>query len=1045
MINRILEISLAHRSAVFLAAFVFIALGIYSVPRLPLDAVPDITNVQVQINASVPALAPEEIEKLVTVPIEIGMSGIENHEVVRSLSKPGLSQVTLIFKDGTDIYRARQLVGERLQSVAEALPPGVVPKLAPISTGLGEIFHYVVRHADGAQSPGGAEARLRELRQVQDYVIKPVLRTVPGVAEVNTSGGHETRIVVEPDPARLASLGLTLDDVARVIAANTANAGGAGIEKGFEHITVRVAGRVASIGEIAALPLKFASGAVALRVGDVCGVAVGSEVRTGAATHDGREAVLGSVMMLAGGNSREVSGRVGARLGELRANLPPGIVVESVYDRTALVSRTIATVGANLLEGALLVVAVLVALLGNWRAALIVAAGIPLSMLFAVTGMVGRGVPGNLMSLGAVDFGLIVDGAVVMTENIVRVLDQRRGALARELTRAERDAAVLDACRQAGSPTVFGVAVITIVYLPLFTLSGVEGRTFAPMAFTVVFALVGALLFALTLVPVLAAQFLRGRVRARDGVTVFARCVYLPVLRIAMRLRLFVVAVGVAGCAGALVLFNRLGSEFIPRLDEGDMAAQMIRTGSIALGASVEMQMSAERLLLEKFPEIRHVFSRVGTSEVATDPMGVNVGDTCIILKPREQWRRVTPPGGGAARTVSKDELAALMQRELAVRFPAQAQLFSQPVELRFNELLSGSRADVAIKVFGEDYDVLERLAGEVREIVERVPGAGEVEFDAIGRTPILQVEMDREAMVRYNVHADAVNAVINAAYAGSACGLVVDGERRFPVVTRVSGDVRGDFDRIRQLGVRTADGGVVPLGKVARVSVAEAVNTISRESCRRRVAVQVNLRGRDVAGFVAEARARIEAGVKFPGGYHVEYGGAFKNLEEARAHLALVVPVALVLIFVLVHMVFHSFRQVFVVYTAVPLALTGGVFALWLRGFPFSISAGVGFIALSGVAVLNGVVMVSFINQLRAAGRSLREAVEEGAVTRLRPVLMTALVASLGFVPMALSTGAGAEVQRPLATVVIGGILSTTFLTLLLLPTLYAWVERDD
>ncbi|MBS0631262.1 MAG: efflux RND transporter permease subunit [Verrucomicrobia bacterium] len=1041
MIDKILEFALRQRVFVLLGAVALLLTGLWSASRLPIDAVPDITNVQVQINAAVPSLAPEEIEKLVTYPIEVEMGGIDKLLEVRSLSKFGLSQVTLIFQEGTDLYRARQLAGERLQSVLDELPPGVTPKLAPITTGLGEIYHYTVRYkADYKAAPADPIERLRELKLAQDYIVKPALRTVPGVTEVNTSGGYDRQIVVTPDPAKLTGVGLTVGEVAAVIAENVSNAGGSIVEKGGEAVTVRSIGRVQTTEEIADLPLRLGGARpTTLRVRDVAEVAIGSGVRTGAATHDGAEAVLGSALMLIGENSRLVSNRVHERIGELRAKLPPGMEIETVYNRTDLVNATIGTVEKNLFEGAILVMAILIGLLGNWRAALIVATAIPLSLLFAMTGMVRYGVSGNLMSLGAVDFGLIVDGAVVMAENIVRLLAHRQHQLGRLLTREERLHAILAACKQVGTPTVFGVAIITIVYLPMFTLTGVEGKMFTPMAFTVVFALIGALLLALTLVPVLCSYFMTGKVSEEDNFLIrFAKRLYAPVLRFSLRMRWLMSAIAVGIFALSLWVFTHLGAEFIPQLDEGSLAAQMIRTTSIGLTPSVEMQASAEKLLLEKFPEVTHTFARIGTSEVATDPMGVNVGDSYVMLRPPAEWRKVD------GRPITKDELTTLMTKELSLHFPAQSYLFSQPIELRFNELLSGSRADLAIKVFGDDYDTLEKLAGEVREIVEKIPGAADVEFDAAGKAPVLQVVLNRPAMTRLNVHADEVNQVIETAFAGAEGGVIVDGNRRYPIVTRLPESARRDFAQVANLPVRTEDGGLVTLGQVANVSLTESVNTISREAFQRRMAIQVNLRGRDVQSFVAEAQQKIAASVKLPAGYFVEYGGAFKNLQEARTRLALVVPAALALIFLLIFMAFGSLRQALIVYTGIPLAVTGGIFALWLRGLPFSISAAVGFIALSGVAVLNGVMMISFINQLREEGKSVRDAVIEGALTRLRPVLMTALVAALGFVPMALAHGAGAEVQRPIATVVIGGIITATFLTLVLLPTLYCWFERD-
>ncbi len=1041
MIDKILEFALRQRVIVLLGAFGLIGIGLWSAARLPVDAVPDITNVQVQVNTSVPALAPEEIEKLVTYPIEVEMGGIERLDEVRSISKFGLSQVTLIFEEGTDLYRARQLVGERLQSVLEELPAGVTPSLAPISTGLGEIYHYTVHYAaDAPNAPSDVTERQRELRLVQDYVIKPALRTVPGVTEVNTAGGYDKQFVITPDPAKLTSLGLTIGEISDVIAENVNNAGGSVVEKGGESVTVRSVARVQTMEDIANLPLKFTGRTAVIRVRDVATVGIGSSVRTGSATHDGQEAVVGSALMLIGQNSRVVSQRVDAKIEELRGKLPAGIEIETVYNRTNLVNQTVATVEKNLFEGAILVIAVLIALLGNWRAALIVASAIPLSMLFALTGMVRYGVSGNLMSLGAVDFGLIVDGAVVIAENIVRMLAHRQQQLGgRLLTKEERMHTILTACKQVGTPTVFGVAIITIVYFPLFTLTGVEGKMFTPMAFTVVFALVGALLLALTVVPVLASFFMTAKVSEEDNFAIrFAKRLYLPALNFCLRARWLIIAVAIGIFALSLFVFSKLGAEFIPQLDEGDLAVQMIRTTSIGLSSSIEMQTSAEKLILEKFPEVTHTFARIGTSEVATDPMGVNVGDSYLLLKPKEEWRKID------GKPITKDELTNLMAKDLAIHFPGQSYLFSQPIELRFNELLSGSRADIAIKVFGDDYEVLEPLAAEIREIVEKIPGAADVEFDAAGKAPVLQVTLNRAAMTRYNVHAEEVNRVVETAFAGVQSGVIVDGNRRYPIVTRLPESERQKFDQVARLPVRTADGSLITLGQVADVSVTESVNTISREAFQRRMAIQVNLRGRDVQSFVLEAQEKIAAGVKMPEGYFVEYGGAFKNLQEARARLAIVVPTALALIFLLIFMAFGSVRQALIVYTGIPLAVTGGIFALWFRDLPFSISAGVGFIALSGVAVLNGVMMISFINQLREEGKTVREAVIEGALTRLRPVLMTALVASLGFVPMALAHGAGAEVQRPLATVVIGGIITATFLTLLLLPTLYTWVEKD-
>jgi len=1041
MIDRIFEFAVRQRAFILLAGAGLIALGLHSALRLPIDAVPDITNVQVQINTSVPSLAPEEIEKLVTYPVEIGMGGIQNLVEIRSISKFGLSQVTLIFAEGTDIYRSRQLVAERLQSVLKELPSGIdPPQMAPISTGLGEIYFYVLRYKDGAPNKPATEAeRLMQLKLVQKFIVAPMLVSVPGVTEVNTVGGYDKQIVVFPDPQKLMSVGLTYGELAAALADNTENVGGSVVEQAGESITIRSDARVYTTEEVANLPVKFGAGRTAILVKDVAEVGIGARVRTGAAVYNGEEALIGTAMMLLGENSRLVAQHTHEKIAEIQKRLPAGVEIETVYNRSDLVDRTIATVEKNLVEGAILVIVVLLLLLGNMRAALIVALAIPLSMLFAITGMVQTRVSGNLMSLGAIDFGLIVDGAVVLAENIVRMFAHRQHALGRLLTREERRHTILAACKQVGRPMVFGVAIITIVYFPILSLSGVEGKTFKPMAQTVIYALIGALVLALTVVPALCSFVMSRKVREEDNFMIrFAKKLYAPTLDLALRFRWWITGGAVAMLAGAAVLFNTLGAVFVPKLDEGSFAIQMIRTTSIGLTASVDMEKKVHRLLLDKIPEIDHILARIGQSDVAVDPMGVNVSDTYALLKPPSQWRKVD------GRTITKDELANLVAGELRMRFPAQAVLLTQPIELRFNELLSGVRADIAIKVFGEDYEVLEKVAGQAREIVEKIPGAADVEFDFAGKAPLFEVTMNREAMKRYNVHAGEVNAVLGTAFAGKEAGLIVDGIYRYPAVVRLPEEARRNLAAVAQMPVRTADGGIISLQQVANLNVAERVNTVSREAYRRRMTIMVNLRGRDTESFVKEAREKIAAQVKMPEGYYIEYGGNFQTLQEARARLAVVVPVALALIFILIFTAFRSLRQAVLVYTGIPLAVTGGVFALWLRGMPFSISAGIGFIALSGVAVLNGVVLISFFNQLREEGRSVADAVREGAMTRLRPVLMTALVASLGFVPMALATSAGAEVQRPLATVVIGGIISSTFLTLVLLPTLYAWAERD-
>jgi len=1039
MLNRILEFAVKQRLFVVIATLALIAVGIWSVMRLPIDAVPDITNIQVQVNTSVPALAPEEIEKLVTFPIENEMAGIPGLTELRSLSKFGLSQVTLVFKEGTDIYRSRQLVSERLQTVMDEIPPGLTPKLAPISTGLGEIFYYVVEYAaDAPNKPATRDAQLMELKLIHDFLIKPRLRSTPGLAEVNSSGGYEKQIVIEANPDKLKSVGMSFSEIATSIGENVENAGGSVIQIGGEQVAVRAAGRVQTVAEIEQLPLKFGARATPLRVKDVADVVIGKAVRNGASTYNGEECVLGSALMLAGENSRLVAKAVAAKLKELETKLPEGVKIIPVYDRTTLVDRTIHTVQSSLFEGAILVVVVLLVMLGNWRAAIIVALAIPLSMLFAITGMVQGRVSGNLMSLGAIDFGLIVDGAVVMVENMIRHIAEKQHHLKRRLTPAERADEVLRSAKEVASPMFFGVLIIMVVYFPILALTGIEGKMFRPMAITVIFALMGALILALTLMPALCTYFLGGDIKEKDSWLVsLAKKGYTPILNFALHSRKVVIGGGLGLFALAVIVFNNLGAEFVPQLDEGSFATHMIRTTSIGITASIDMQKRGEKMLLEKFPEVDYIFSRLGTAEVATDPMGVNVADTYIMFKPEKQWRKIK------GKRLTKDQLANLMTEQLGIYVPGEAHLFSQPIEMRFNEILEGTRADIAVKIFGDDFAVIEKIASEAREILEKIPGAADVEFDALGKSPLLEIVPKRDAMSKYNLHAAELNRVVNTALAGEEVGKLIEGNRRFDIVVRLSEKLRENVDELKRLPVRVDDGGLLTLGQVADFKIVEQVAAISREFSQRRSAIMINLRGRDVESFVLEAQEKIKNQLKLPDGYTIEFGGQFKNLIEAKRRLGVVVPVAMLLIFALIFVALRSFPQSILVFLAVPLAVTGGVFALALRGLPFSISAGVGFIAVSGIAVLNGLMIITFFNQLRAQGADVRTSVWDGSLLRLRPKLMTALVASLGFVPMAIAHGAGAEVQRPLATVVIGGIITSTFLTLVLLPVLYEWLEQ--
>jgi cobalt-zinc-cadmium resistance protein CzcA len=1039
MILKLIDLSLRQRALVLMAALVLIGIGVFSALRLPIDAVPDITNVQVQVNTPVDNLASEEIEQLVTVPIETEMSGLPGMMELRSLSKYGLSQVTMVFEDGADIYLLRQLVSERLQTARQNIPDGLVPSLAPITTGLGEVFYYSVSYAPDAKDvPKDPKERLMALKVLHDYTVKPLLRQVKGLAEVNTSGGYEKQYVIQPDPGKLQSVGLSFSELAEKIKENTSNVGGGLIEIGGESIAIRGNTRVRSAEEIANITLKFGAGVEPLRIRDLATVGIGHSVRTGAATEAGEEAIVGTAVMTTGGNSRTVSDDVHDRLAQIQEKLPAGVVIRELYNRSVLVDKTIHTVETSLFEGALLVVVVLFLLLGNIRAAIIVALAIPLSMLFAITGMVESRTSGNLMSLGAIDFGLIIDGAVVIVENIIRHLAEKQHQLGRLLTREERWEEVRYSAREVANPMFFGVVIITVVYFPILALTGIEGKMFRPMALTVIFALSGALLLAITLMPVLCSYVLSGKIQEKDSILVtFFKALYRPLLAFALRFR-WLVAILMFGLFGfSLWTFSRMGSEFIPELDEGDITLQLIRSSSAGLEASLDLQLKSEKVLMEKFPEIYKVFSRIGTSEIALDPMGPNVSDTYCMLKPVAEWRK-----GTDGKPVTKQQLGELMRSELALLVPGQGYLVTQPIQMRFNEIMAGARANLVCKIYGDDFVQLEKLAGEARALISSVPGASQVEFDNIGRNPTLEITPNREAMKRLNVQAEDINRVIESALAGADSGSLIEGNRRFDIVVRLTEEMRHNLDEIRRLPLRTDGGGLITLGQVAKIDIAQQVGSVARESGQRRVSILINNAGRDTESFVKETQQILRDKMKWPGGYYFEFGGQFKNLLEARKRLSIVVPLALALIFVLIFLSFRSLRQTVLIFLCVPLAVTGGIFALHLRGMVFTISAGVGFIALSGIAVLNGIMLISFMNQLRHEGKTLREAVVQGTLLRLRPKLMTALVASLGFVPMALATGAGAEVQRPLATVVIGGIISSTFLTLVLLPTLYEWLE---
>lgn len=1042
MFERLIQFAIEQRIIVLLAVLLMAGLGIASYQKLPIDAVPDITNVQVQINTGAAGFSPLETEQRITFPIETTMAGLPALEQTRSLSRSGLSQVTVIFKDGTDLFFARQLVNERLQIAKEQLPEGAEAVMGPISTGLGEIFLWTVEAKEDALKDDGTAYTPTDLRVIQDWIIKPQLRNVPGVAEINTIGGFAKEYQIAPDPKRLAAYKLTLTDLVTALERNNANVGAGYIERSGEQLLIRAPGQVASTEDIANIVMANVDG-TPIRVKNVATVEIGRELRSGAATENGREVVLGTVFMLIGENSRTVSQAVASKLEQINKSLPQGVIAVPVYDRTHLVDKAIATVKKNLIEGAILVIAILFLFLGNIRAALITAMVIPLSMLFTFTGMFSNKVSANLMSLGALDFGIIVDGAVVIVENTLRRLAHAQQHHGRLLTRAERFKEVFAAAKEARRPLIFGQLIIMVVYLPIFALSGVEGKMFHPMAFTVVIALLGAMLLSVTFVPAAIALFVTGKVKEEEGAVMRgARRVYAPALAWVMSHRAIAVgaALGVIVLSG--VLTSRMGSEFVPSLSEGDFALQALRVPGTSLTQSVDMQQRLETLILAKVSEVERVFARTGTAEIASDPMPPNISDSYVMLKPKEQW-----PDPDKSRETLMVELQAA-----AATLPGSNYELSQPIQLRFNELISGVRSDVAVKVFGDDMDVLNATAAKIAAAMQKVNGASEVKVEQTTGLPVLTINIDRDKAARYGLNVGDVQDTIAVAVGGRQAGTLYEGDRRFDMVVRLSDAMRKDIDGLSALliPVPALSGaanqiGFIALQDVASLDLVLGPNQVSRENGKRLVIVSANVRGRDIGSFVSEAGEVIERDVQVPAGYWTSWGGQFEQLQSAAKRLQIVVPVALLLVFGLLFMMFNNLKDGLLVFTGIPFALTGGVMALWLRDIPLSISAGVGFIALSGVAVLNGLVMIAFIRNLREEGRSLSDAIHEGALTRLRPVLMTALVASLGFIPMALATGTGAEVQRPLATVVIGGILSSTILTLLILPALYQLAHRRD
>ncbi|WP_154224723.1 efflux RND transporter permease subunit [Marinicella rhabdoformis] len=1033
MIESIIKASINRRWLVMAGVLLLIGAGLWNYQKLPIDAVPDITNVQVQINTEAPGFSPLESEQRITYPVETALAGIPKLSYTRSLSRYGLSQVTVVFEEGTDLYFARNLINERLGAIKSVLPAGLEPEMGPVATGLGEIFMYTVEAKEGFLQEDGTPIDSIELREIQDWIIKPQLSLVPGVTEVNSIGGYNKQYHVNPSPEKMLSYEISFEDISEALELNNSNVGAGYVETNGQQILIRSPGQLKTIGDIEDVVVKNIDHAP-IKIKDIAEVGIGKELRTGAATQGGEETVLGTAMMLVGENSRAVAQAVAKKIDEIKSTLPEGVVIDSVYDRTTLVDKAIWTVQTNLTEGALLVIVILFLLLGNFKAALITAAVIPLAMLATISGMVEAGVSANLMSLGALDFGLIVDGAVIIIENSIRRLSeaQKEKGL---LPLKERLEVVFSATNEVIRPSLFGVIIITVVYIPLFSLTGVEGKMFHPMASTVVMALLSALVLSFTFIPAAIAIFMNGKVSEKESFIIRgAKSIYQPLLKAAIKLRWLVLVGAMALVSFAGWLATTLGSEFIPELNEGDIAMHAMRIPGTGLEQAIQMQKVLEERILE-FPQVAKVFAKIGTPEVATDPMPPNVADNFIMLNPRNQW---------PDPTLTQGELVE--QIEAAVReLPGNNYEFTQPIQMRFNELISGVRADLGIKVFGDNLDQLLESSNEILEVIEQINGVADARVEQVTGLPMLSVIPDRVSLSRYGINVADVQHVIQTAIGGQGAGTIYEGDRRFEIMVRLDESLRRDLSRLSELPVPLNDGSYVPLSEVAQLILAPAPNQVSRENGKRRVVVTANVRDRDLGSFVDEAKTKIASMVKLPAGYWLDYGGTFEQLESASQRLSIVVPITLIIIFGLLIMAFSSIKDALIIFTGVPLALTGGVISLWLRGMPFSISAGVGFIALSGVAVLNGLVMLSFIKDLWEKTGDLYHSVIKGAMTRLRPVLMTALVASLGFVPMALNTGTGAEVQRPLATVVIGGIISSTILTLFILPILYKLVHGSS
>ena len=1030
--DRLIQFSIYNAIWVMLFIVAWIGVGIYSYQKLPIDAVPDITNTQVQINTQANGFTALEIEQRITYPIENAMSGMPNMEQTRSISRYGLSQVTIIFEDGTDIYWARQLINQRLQEAMGEMPEKIQPTMSPISTGLGEIYQWVIKAEANAKKPDGSAYSAMDLREIQDWIVRPQLQRVKGVAEINSIGGFNKTYVVAPDLNRLQQLQIPLIDLQTALTENNENRGAGYIEKNGQQLTVRVPGTLNTIEDIQNISLANKNG-YPIRVADVAQVSIGHDLRTGAATYNGEETVLGIAMMMMGENSRTVAQAIDEKVQSIQQSLPQGVVIETVYDRTHLVDRAIQTVQKNLIEGAILVIIILFVFLGNLRAALITACIIPLSMLFTFMGMAEQKISANLMSLGALDFGIIIDGAVVIVENCIRRLAEAQKIKGRLLNRSERLEEVFLAAKQARRPLIFGQLIILVVYLPIFTLSGVEAKLFHPMAMTVVLALIGAMILSVTFVPAAVALFVTGEVKETESRWMhWLKTQYELLLDQAYELRLFVTIMALCILMLSGVLATQIGSEFAPQLSEGDFAVQQMRSPSTGLEQSLRMQENTEKLLLKAFPEIKAIFARTGTAEIATDVMPPNISDAVVLLKPKDEWPN-------PKQTI--DELRQRMMTVLAT-LPGNNSEFSQPIELRFNELISGVRSDVGVKLFGDDLDILNGEAIKIAEKIKSISGATAVNVEQTSGLPLLNVEIDKSKAAQYGLSVKAIQDLVATSVGGQNVGTILQGDKRFDFVIRLDDSQRSP-EQLAVLPVQLPNGGLIQLQDVARVENILGINQVSRENGKRRVVITANVEGRDLGSFVTELQSTLSQ-QEFPSGYWIDYGGQFQNLMSAKARMQLVVPLALLAIFILLMAVFHNIKESLLVFSGVPFALSGGLIALWLRDIPLSMSAGVGFIALSGVAVLNGLVMLTFIKELRLQ-YDLYYATWQGAILRLRPVLMTACVASLGFVPMAFATGTGAEVQRPLATVVIGGIISSTLLTLILLPVLYRWINQPN